>query len=133
MRMKNQAELLRMCYEKNAELGELQKEFARLEKRNKELDEALITSTKNNIERQKIIDNLQEELEKQLHQCEENYARDFRQFEALKQKQLADLEEQIEKMKSDIKENIKWADQNRNDQMWQKLVKMYNQWEQKHK
>lgn len=43
------------------------------------------------------------------------------------------LEKQIEEMKSDVKSNIKWADQNKNDQMWQKLVKMYNQWEQKHK
>lgn len=43
------------------------------------------------------------------------------------------LEKQIEEMKSDVKSNIKWADQNKNGQMWQKLVKMYNQWEQKHK
>ena len=39
-----------------------------------------------------------------------------------------ELKEQIEKMKADVKGNIKWADWNKNDQMWQKLVKMYNQW-----
>lgn len=31
-------------------------------------------------------------------------------------------------MKADVRGNIKWAEQNKSDQMWQKLVKMYNQW-----
>ena len=35
-------------------------------------------------------------------------------------------------MKSDVKANIKWADENC-DTMWQKLVKMWNQWELKEK
>ena len=39
-----------------------------------------------------------------------------------------ELEAQIEKMKSDVMANIKWADKNC-DNMWQKLVKMWNQWE----
>lgn len=39
-----------------------------------------------------------------------------------------DREAQIEKMKSDVMANIKWADKNC-DNMWQKLVKMWNQWE----
>lgn len=43
-----------------------------------------------------------------------------------------ELEQQIEKMKSDVKANIKWADKNC-DNMWQKLVKMWNQWEIKEK
>ena len=42
------------------------------------------------------------------------------------------LEEQIEKMKSDVMANIKWADKNC-DNMWQKFVKMWNQWEIKEK
>ena len=44
----------------------------------------------------------------------------------------AELEAKIEKMKSDVMENIKWADKNC-DNMWQKLVKMWNQWEIKEK
>lgn len=43
-------------------------------------------------------------------------------------KENAELKEQIEKMKSDVMANIKWADKNC-DNMWQKLVKMWNQWE----
>lgn len=39
-----------------------------------------------------------------------------------------ELREQIERMKSDVMANIKWADKNC-DNMWQKLVKMWNQWE----
>ena len=39
-----------------------------------------------------------------------------------------ELKAQIEKMKSDVMANIKWADKNC-DNMWQKLVKMWNQWE----
>ena len=49
-----------------------------------------------------------------------------------KNKQIAELEAQIEKMKSDVMANIKWADKNC-DNMWQKLVKMWNQWEIKEK
>lgn len=44
------------------------------------------------------------------------------------EKENAELKEQIEKMKSDVMANIKWADKNC-DNMWQKLVKMWNQWE----
>ena len=44
------------------------------------------------------------------------------------EKRIAELEAQIEKMKSDVMANIKWADKNC-DNMWQKLVKMWNQWE----
>ena len=40
------------------------------------------------------------------------------------------LKKQIEKMKSDVMANIKWADKHC-DNMWQKLVKMWNQWESK--
>ena len=40
-----------------------------------------------------------------------------------------DLEAQIEKMKSDAISNIKWADQNKNSQMYCKLNAMINQWE----
>ena len=43
-----------------------------------------------------------------------------------------ELKAQIEKMKSDVMANIKWADRNC-DNMWQKLVKMWNQWEIKEK
>ena len=35
----------------------------------------------------------------------------------------------IEKMKSDVKRNIKWAEQNKNELMRQKLCSMFNQWE----
>lgn len=44
-----------------------------------------------------------------------------------------ELEAQIEKMKSDVKGNIKWADQNKNEQMYCKLNAMINQWEIKEK
>ena len=44
------------------------------------------------------------------------------------EKENAELKTQIEKMKSDVMANIKWADKNC-DNMWQKLVKMWNQWE----
>ena len=40
-----------------------------------------------------------------------------------------ELEAQIEKMKSDVKGNIRWADQNKNEQMYCKLNAMFNQWE----
>ena len=43
------------------------------------------------------------------------------------------LREQIEKMKSDVMGNIKWADQNKNNQMYYKLNAMINQWEIKEK
>lgn len=36
---------------------------------------------------------------------------------------------QIKKMKSDVLENIRWAAQNKNNEMWQKMVKMWNEWE----
>ena len=48
--------------------------------------------------------------------------------ETEKDKKIEALEQQIEKMKSDVMANIKWADKNC-DNMWQKLVKMWNQWE----
>jgi hypothetical protein len=40
-----------------------------------------------------------------------------------------ELKAQIEKMKSDVKANIKWADKNKNNQMYFKLNAMFNQWE----
>lgn len=40
---------------------------------------------------------------------------------------------QIEKMKSDVKANIKWADEHENNQMYFKLNSMFNQWEIKEK
>ena len=49
-----------------------------------------------------------------------------------REKRIEELEAQIEKMKSDVMANIKWADKNC-DNMWQKLVKMWNQWEIKEK
>ena len=49
-----------------------------------------------------------------------------------RQEEVEELEAQIEKMKSDVMANIKWADKNC-DNMWQKLVKMWNQWEMKEK
>ena len=48
-------------------------------------------------------------------------------------RRIADLEAQIEKMKSDVMGNIKWADQNKNNQMYCKLNVMFNQWEIKEK
>ena len=36
---------------------------------------------------------------------------------------------QIEQMKSDVRTNIKWADQKKNNQMYCKLNTMLNQWE----
>lgn len=48
-------------------------------------------------------------------------------------KSVQELESQIEKMKSDVKGNIKWADQNKNEQMYCKLNAMFNQWEIKEK
>lgn len=44
-----------------------------------------------------------------------------------------ELEQQIEKMKSDVMRNVKWADQNKNGQMYCKLNAMFNQWEIKEK
>jgi hypothetical protein len=43
------------------------------------------------------------------------------------------LEAQIEEMKSDVKGNIKWADEHENNQMYFKLNSMFNQWEIKEK
>ena len=69
--------------------------IADLEKQNKELDRALITSTKNNIERQEIIDSLQAEKEKEEMQ---NIAKCSDREEGLRRK-IFKLEEQIEKMR----------------------------------
>ena len=44
-------------------------------------------------------------------------------------KEIADLKEQIEKMKADVRINIKVADQSNNSLMYQKLNSMLNQWE----
>lgn len=44
---------------------------------------------------------------------------------------LNNVKAQIERMKSDVMANIKWADKNC-DNMWQKLVKMWNEWENKY-
>lgn len=41
----------------------------------------------------------------------------------------SELEAQIEKMKHDVMRNVKWADQNKNGQMYCKLNAMINQWE----
>ena len=41
----------------------------------------------------------------------------------------ADLEKQIEKMKADVRTNIKVAEQSENNQMYFKLNSMINQWE----
>ena len=46
-----------------------------------------------------------------------------------REKRIAELEAQIEKMKSDVKGNIKWADEHENNQMYFKLNSMFNQWE----
>jgi hypothetical protein len=69
--------------------------IADLEKENKKLDRALITSTKNNIERQKIIDSLQAEKEKEKMQIIANCSD---KEEGLRRK-IFKLEQQIEKMK----------------------------------
>lgn len=68
--------------------------IADLEKENKKLDRALITSTKNNIERQKIIDSLQAEKEKEKMQTIANCSD---KEEGLRRK-IFKLENQIEKM-----------------------------------
>ena len=41
MRLKNQAELLQLCYEKNVELGELQKKYNRLKEREEKAKEII--------------------------------------------------------------------------------------------
>lgn len=46
----------------------------------------------------------------------------------LREKHITELEAQIEKMKSDVMGNVKWADQNKNEQMYCKLNVMINQW-----
>lgn len=48
-------------------------------------------------------------------------------------KEIADLKAQIKEMKSDVKANIKWADEHENNQMYFKLNSMFNQWEIKEK
>ena len=45
------------------------------------------------------------------------------------QEEITELKKQIEKMKSDVMRNVKWADQNKNEQMYCKLNAMFNQWE----
>ena len=50
-----------------------------------------------------------------------------------REKYIAELKAQIEKMKSDVMRNVKWADQNKNGQMYCKLNAMFNQWEIKEK
>ena len=50
-----------------------------------------------------------------------------------REKRIAELEAQIEKMKSDVMANIKWADEHKNNQMYFKLNSMFNQWEIKEK
>ena len=66
-------------------------------------------------------------LQKQIDEVKANadYQIEGRELEIKK------LKERIEKMKFDVMGNIKWADQNKNNQMWQKLVKMWNQWQEK--
>ena len=45
-----------------------------------------------------------------------------------REEHIAEPEAQIEKMKFDVKGNIKWADENKNNQMYFKLNTMFNQW-----
>ena len=47
----------------------------------------------------------------------------------LNENKIRELQEQIEKMKADVRGNIKWADMYKNDQMYCKLNAMLNQWE----
>ena len=68
------------------------------------------------------------EVTKELQEATKKFKSDYHELCNLQDMRIAELEKQVEKMKSDVKSNIKWADQNKNDQMWQKLVKMYNQW-----
>jgi len=60
--------------------------------------------------------------------CYTNYVDGYIDSAEPREKRIVELEAQIEKMKSDVMANIKWADKNC-DNMWQKLVKMWNQWE----
>ena len=64
--------------------------------------------------------------------CYTNYVDGYIDSAEPREKRIVELEAQIEKMKSDVMANIKWADKNC-DNMWQKLVKMWNQWEIKEK
>lgn len=54
---------------------------------------------------------------------------EWQKQQAEKDRRIKELEAQIEKMKSDVMRNVKWADQNKNEQMYCKLNAMYNQWE----
>lgn len=65
----------------------------------------------------KVISELEEKLANADYQLE---GRDLK---------IKEFEAQIEKMKCDVKANIKWADTNKNNQMYCKLNAMINQWE----
>lgn len=66
-------------------------------------------------------------------QVEEAYEKGALDFAEPREKRIAELEAQIKKMKSDVTKNIKWADQNKNNQMYCKLNAMLNQWGDKRK
>lgn len=61
------------------------------------------------------------------------YEKGALEFAEPREKRIAELEAQIEKMKRDVMRNVKWADQNKNEQMYCKLNAMINQWEIKEK
>ena len=48
---------------------------------------------------------------------------------SIRDEDMGKLQEQIEKMKSDVCSNIKWANMYKDDQMYCKLNAMLNQWE----
>lgn len=59
------------------------------------------------------------------HYAEENLEKAF--------KRIADLEAQIEKMKSDVKGNLRFAEHSNNEIMRQKMCSMLLQWEARYK
>ena len=68
------------------------------------------------------------ELTDKVKELEEKLANADYQLEG-RDNEIRELKEQIEKMKSDVMANIKWADANKNNQMYFKLNAMFNQWE----
>ena len=108
----------------------------KLEKQNKELQEKLDFFLTEKVDGKEYrpkqeLEKLQEELEEwkaewqeQVQKAtDEGYARTLFQIENGK------LKEQIEKMKEDVRTNIKVAEQSKNNQMYFKLNSMINQWE----
>jgi predicted nuclease with TOPRIM domain len=101
-------------------IGYYRKRIAELEKENKALGERCLQLQK---DKGNLIDKVREL---------EMTVGTLRNFSNEQATCIEKLEAQIEKMKSDVMANIKWADKNC-DNMWQKLVKMWNQWEIKEK